>query len=385
MSDKAVLSLLCRYLSGSLNWNGLRNSTRDAGEVAAISTTHGLDALLFNCLHKESDGSAKDIRGLLKAIALEQTKRSLVQQADTYALAALLSENHIPFLLIKGAMLAHLYYPTLNLRPRADTDIFIDEKNIVATHNLLCQAGYPCQQLVTPLCKGQYLATQFNCYVVDKPGHSAFDMHWRINNSTALGSLLSFDEVYASSISAQGLGRGIRVPNTPYTLIIACIHWTGEPSKKLIWLHDIHVLNKTMESSNWEYVVDFAIKRKCISIISDVLEQTKRRFGTVFPPEILERLDRAQAGRPRERLQLLTQTPVSPLRSRTVDFLTLNWRRRLPFLWTLCFPPISYLALQKAALGEISIGDQALLYFTRPFRFLTRHFRPPLFPPPDPP
>lgn len=374
MPDEDLLKKLCAFIAGSVEWNTVQRGFQNPEELIRLSSAHGLNAVIFHLLSKISDGCKANILELLRPAVVEETQRSLVQVVDIQALADHLTEKHIPFLLIKGVVLAHLYFPSPNLRPRADTDIFIDQDNIVAARNWLCGNGYRCEPLVTPLRKGQFLSTQFSCRAVDRPpGHPAFDLHWKINNSSALGGLLSFDDLYACSIPLEGLGHGIRVPTLPFSLIIACIHWIGEPNKRLIWLYDIHVMNEFMESRDWDLVINFAVENKSISIIQKVLEQTIQWFETDFPPEMLERLDRIHAERPKETLQLLTRTSASAVRDRYVDFLVLPWRQRLTCLWTVCFPPKSYLMLQNPKLTDISRFDLCLFYIARPFRYFARH------------
>ena len=382
MTNKDLLKPLCAFLTGTLDWNPASYRTQRPEDLVRLSSAHGLHSIFFHRLSGVPDKCSAHILELLKTAVVEETKRSLVQQADIQTLADHLTTYQVPFLVIKGAVLAHMYYPSPNLRPRADTDIFIDQSNIESARNSLCRNGYQCEPLVTPISKGQFLATQFSCRAVDRPGYTAFDMHWKINNSTALGGLLSFDNLFTGSILLDGLGHDTRAPNLPFSFIIACIHWTGEPNKRLIWLYDIHVMNEFMESRDWECVIGFAVEKECVFIIQSVLKQTTQWFGTVFPPGILERMDRSHAGRPKEKLRLLTRTPASPLRSRYVDFLVLPWRQRPAFLWAVCFPPKSYLALQNTALVDISKFNLFLHYVCRPFRSLTRHRQRPVNTPP---
>lgn len=362
------LHQLCRFISGADKSEPSPAWAGQPEQIAKLVELHGLGGALFQRLSPVAE-DMRNIRSRLRDKIVDDAKLSLLREADILALTQHLADIHAPCLLIKGAALAYLYYPSPSLRPRADTDIVIDHQSVIRIHESLRSRGYQCQPLVTPLDRGQYLTTQFLCNRSDGRG-THFDIHWKINNSTALGRLLTFEELIAQSISIPAFNGKIKAPGPGHALIISCLHWIGEPNKRLIWLYDIHLLNDNLTVNDWARIVRFAADKKCAGLILSVLNRVAYWFDTPFPAGATAGLERIVAENPNEWGNLLTTKPESHLRSRYVDLKILGWRERMSLLSTLCFPPGTYLALQDPRLQHASAASLFLAYAARPFKSL---------------
>ena len=373
MDSKSTLTQLCAVITDDAQWGTTDLVSTQPGDLVKLAEKNGLTGLLLDKL-TFAPGSPSPVFSLLKENALKEAQRALAQEQDMGLITGVLEREGFPFLLIKGAPLAYLYYPSPNLRPRADTDIFVPEGHIERTHVALIANGYSCEPLVTPLSRGQYLTTQFVCRRGTRSQATDIDIHWRINNSTTLGRLLTFAEIHDRSCNVARLGEHVFGPGLAHAVLISCLHWAAEPCRKLIWLYDLHLLNQHMGDDDWEALTDACSIKNCGAVVANTLENTSIWFNTSFPPRVLEKLNRDISRHPVGRLELLNPSRVDHMRNRYVDFLSLNWSERFHFLFTLCFPPATYVQLENPEVGVPSKFFLFWYYLRRPLRLLfSRH------------
>lgn len=111
----------------------------------------------------------------------------LRNQAESEVCSTLAKHGITP-ILIKGAANAHRLYPSPELRPRCDTDLFIPMTAIRTTADILRSLGYTISDHL-------YKSHQYSGHKKTPFGVSyAFDIHWRIQNNPNFARIFTYEE-----------------------------------------------------------------------------------------------------------------------------------------------------------------------------------------------
>ncbi len=358
-----TVAALCSILRGDVSQpNPIRPQS-----LANAALAHGVHNLIFEQCAGRDDDNLRQARSLLRDTVHRSVSQLLAQNAASRELCQDLANCHFRFLPIKGLAVAHSDYPSPHLRPRADTDILVDPEQVAECRTWLQQNGYRCEPLVVPLSKGMYLASQFGA--TREAGQlftHTFDIHWRVSNRACLSEPLDFELLYSSSVPAPSMGEAMRVPHPLYSLIIACVHWIAEPSKRLIWLYDIHLMASAMSADFADTLQRSAREMRLSHIIHHVLRQTQEAFHSRLPAELLQALQRTMKADPQEPTRLLISRPDKTMAMHRADFLALaDAATRIRMLGALLFPPPSYLDLAGIGHG-LPLPLRHTLRLTRP-------------------
>jgi hypothetical protein len=276
-------------------------------------------------------------RATKQAVAWDIVSRSGL----TEALDAL-SADGIDVLLLKGAALAHLLYPSPQCRPRGDADLLVaDRETAERAWRILHGLGYRRSLGI----QGHYISHQFTC---TKAGHAgsglALDIHWRLSNSSFFAQKLDFAELRACRRPVPALGPQAAALSAHHALIHALFHraWhlgEGDPDR-LIWLYDIHLMCVSFGTEDWSSFVEEVERRALQPICRDALEDLCDIFGTRIPPDVAARL----SGGPQRGLLNQLNLKQPGLRRRLTDLFALpTWSQRLGFIRETLFPDVVYM------------------------------------------
>jgi hypothetical protein len=245
-------------------------------------------------------------------------------------------------LLIKGAALEWTHYPAAGTRPRADTDLLIDEADRDAVRGAVEALGYQPLAHVT----GDVAFTQFHYWRIDDAGaRHALDVHWRIVNPRIVSDRIPYGDLYPTRVRVPQLGPYAYAPANTDALQIACLHRSAHhrDSDLLIWLCDIHLLASALTRAEWMRTVESTVQRGLDEFVAAGLDRAARRFNTSIPAEHRERLARAGLSS-RDGI-----SPFAPGRAGIHLLLsdlrhTAGWTNRLRFLREHLLPPPAYMA-----------------------------------------
>lgn len=243
--------------------------------------------------------------GLLDAIKAE-AKQAVLRQLPFYAeqrgIFQALDAAGVPFLVLKGAALGQWLYASPTHRPVTDIDLwFADRDAVCAAAEVLHPLGY------VPVPSGGDLTTWQ--WAFDKPSNGLkirIDAHWALFNSALLNKAISFDAAFARS---RPLGMQAQTQTQTQTLKAlspedALINAIGHRALKqlsgqadtLKWLVDQQLLFKSLDSGQWQAVLERCTDAGISDLALEALEQSQRIFRTPVPPEIASVLSR-NAGR----------------------------------------------------------------------------------------
>ena len=291
---------------------------------------------------------------------------SMLLEAETRHLLAVMAQSAIPGLLLKGQALAQWAYPDASLRASGDIDVLVATRDAAdALARALCASGF---ELFQP--SGDLVALEMMLRREVTPGMWVeVDLHCRVINSPLFSERFTFDELMTESIALPRLGANARGLGPAHAFIHACMHWAATlavgADDRLKWLYDIPAFARCFSAADWQGVQHLAVARGLAGVCLGMIEAAQATFGADFvavPDDLTAAL--RQAAR-RESLD------VSRLRDwrymQLQAFLaqpTLRLRAR--YLWQRLWPSRDYMAYlygrpDLGYLGLISIRARTAL------------------------
>jgi hypothetical protein len=373
----SVDSLICAILRGERTpWPAAKGAAH-VDTFVQQSDYHGVSALLNEKLYQAQGWPAK-VRRAIHHRAIIRAMWELRHKHLLTQLHATLAEAGVQPLLLKGTALAYSLYPKPMLRGRGDTDIIIPPSERRHVHDVLTRLGFELRLSVS----GEFVSYQAK-YVfaaADKSRHNV-DLHWRINNSELLSHLFSFDELREHAIPLPKLCRDALGLSPVHALLLACMHRATHKQNpyyangvayysadRIIWLYDIHLLAKSLSSTQWHDVTRLAGSKGLCATCLDGIESARKRFYTTCPDFVLADLARSGV----EELPT-TYLNASNLRQQWIDFCVLEGlSSQLRLLQEHVFPSAAYM---RKKYPEAQPGWLPWLYARRVFGGLTKRIK----------
>ncbi len=107
-------------------------------DILSTASANGVIPLLAVHLPVQNDfGFSTSLIEQIKDLSRALAVYDLLLNDSTQKTLELLALHEIPVLLLKGTPLAQLTYPSTYLRPRCDTDLYIDEADVAKTAAVL--------------------------------------------------------------------------------------------------------------------------------------------------------------------------------------------------------------------------------------------------------
>ena len=252
-------------------------------------------------------------------------------------------------ILIKGTALAHTHYDDPVERVRGDTDMLVCPETFKIVGQTLVKIGY--QEVPSDGAEIYSSARSYTFEDTNGTIHNV-DLHMRLNNSSVLAELFSFDELLSRSVNIPRLGAAFRSPCAPDAMLIACFHrlvhrsapyFIGDVAyrlpDRLIWLYDIHLLANGFSLDDWRIVLQQSKEKELAATTSNGLRAAQHALGTRIPDDLLDNLDAISR---RERpARYLAAGPVRAIAMNLAAERGL--RRKGQFLRELAFPSAEHM------------------------------------------
>jgi len=168
--------------------------------VVHQAARHSVAPLLYKRLHAVEEIPVR-IRETLRQAYLRNTVRNVRLYHGIAKIIRLLSEAHIPVIVLKGAHLAERVYGDPGLRSMDDMDLLIKKSDLPQSQKLLRRAGYYTAQSRFPL-----------------------DIHWTLDFSVP-DFRVDMDQVWARAHSAKIGGVETLVLAPEDLLLYLCLHF----------------------------------------------------------------------------------------------------------------------------------------------------------------
>lgn len=336
--------------------------------LCATARQHRMHLLLAWSLSPQERATAAGkslLRELTVAAALDAWHEDIVRE-----LLDDLGSSGIPCLLLKGAGLAFLIYPTPHVRPRGDVDVLIARDLRDKTGEVLASHGW-----THPPEPDSDLSDSQRHYEKRGPGgvtHN-LDLHWKVANPRLFADALTFEDLEPRAIPVTRLGRFARTPGFADALFLACLHRVAHHADAvdLLWLWDIHLLVGCLSADERDRFVTLAERADMRAVCTRSLKLVIDLFGTPGAAAIADRL-RTSDRKASAELSAQFLDGVSPLTILRTDLATLSGRERLRLISEHLFPSVLYMRARYPGWSRVLLP---LAYADRIVRGAPKWFR----------
>ena len=301
-------------------------------------------------------------------------QQAAVEEKARHELRSVLTSLHergILAVLFKGTALAYTHYDDPILRPRFDTDVLIDSREIETARQALEQHGYRSP----PFSSGDLVMHQAPFHRIDDRGvPHAIDVHWRISNPQVFSTALTVEELRAQAPRIPLLGNGAWAAAPVHALALACIHRVAHHSadERLIWLYDIHLLAEGFSRSDEDQFVDLAHAKALRAVCAAGLHAARHCFDGRGVSSLLARIEGDVRGE-REKSEIYVTRKMRKVDVLMSDLRALHgWGPKIKLVREHVLPPTDYM---RATYGVSSSALLPLLYVWRFARGATAWLR----------
>ncbi|ESZ10227.1 nucleotidyltransferase family protein [Mesorhizobium sp. L48C026A00] len=269
------------------------------------SAYHGVQALLYHCVADQAGVELGWPKVILDTCRQQATAQALWEMRHQYLLNQVLERLvaiEIHPVLFKGTALAYDVYPAPFLRTRGDTDLIVPSDTRDRVAKALETLGF--RELGT---RADVISGQTSYSWTDPASNQehALDLHWRINNSTTLSNLFSYEELRSEARPLPALGANALAADPVHALVLACMHRAVHKHSpyyvddvayyggdRLIWFYDIQLLFSMLSPSQRDEFVGLAERKGLRATCLDGIEATRARFHTTIPEAVSGALSR---------------------------------------------------------------------------------------------
>ena len=273
-----------------------RPATRELGPVRLReSAVEAVGPLLshhrgWGLLHSRRDLVLDPPPGLLEA-AQGFSRRILFQQmnahADLVALADRLGAAGVPWLMVKGPVLAELSYAQPEQRPYGDLDVLVSPGSLRAAVAALEAGGWVVLDRNWTLALHRMVGELH----LTGPLGTLVDLHWSLQNRESrrrqvrVGTSTLFER--GTTVTLRGLA--VRTLSPADTLVHLCLHAAGDGADRLMHLADIAALLPD-RPDGWAEVLVTAQEWGVGEAMAIVLQRTAYELDVDVPAATIRRL-----------------------------------------------------------------------------------------------
>lgn len=210
----------------------------------------------------------------------------LARHAELTRVLAMLEDARIEVLLLKGTALAYWLYPAPHLRECGDLDLLFESRaEAERAATLLEEVGY--ELVYVP---GE-LSYEMPCRRAGGVGLGVeVDMHWKLVNAPVFADVLTFEELYSTSIPVPRVAPSARGLSPVHALLHAAINramnlHTGV-GDRLVWLYDVHLLARELQPDGWQELVALCKARGMSGVCDEALCAAEAAFGAGAPAKV---------------------------------------------------------------------------------------------------
>lgn len=265
------------------SWNGWLKSIEK----------HGLSSLLFSRL-RTADSRLRppaEIYNALRTTYFDEVAQIMVRRSQLDNLLQKLETAEIKPLVLKGAALGEMIYSDVFQRPTADIDILVTKKDFETARTVLLENGYRSKRGDRSGQMGWSCDEEFLPAAVDENRQFVVELHWTLSSHAQLLEKIEAEELMTRSDSTKGLKHSFQVLNPVDALVFACLHlfYKHITELRLIWLYDIQLLARRIESQGlWYEVITLSQAWQARLALENCLLLAHDWFGSPFPEEVAD-------------------------------------------------------------------------------------------------
>jgi hypothetical protein len=286
--------------------------------VGAAAAEHGVTNLIYLCT-RDLPGLDPELRSLLATVYHLNLTHHMKVIGELTAMGAALDAADIPFLVVKGPVLAEVVYPRNDLRAYGDLDLVVPRRRFGDAVTVLVESGCDMLdrnwRLIRREMRGQV-------HVTARFGTSA-DVHWHlVNRSSVRHSFdIDMDPLFERARRVSLDGPRVLTLDAHDTLLQLAVHAGLSGGAKLAWLKDIERAAAGPDL-DWDLLVARARLWRVAAVAAISLRRSATLLGAAVPPEVITALSGSRVWngivRGSERLSPAGRPPNQPSLARTV-------------------------------------------------------------------
>jgi Uncharacterised nucleotidyltransferase len=289
-----------------------------ASQVGNAAAEHGVTNLLYLSTRGVEDLDP-ELRSLLGTVYHLNLTHHMKVIGELTAMSSALDAAQIPFMVVKGPVLAEVVYPRNDLRAYGDLDLVIPRRSFGDAITTLLESGCDMVdrnwRVIRREMRGQvHMTARF--------GTSA-DVHWHlINRSSVRHSFaIDMDSLFDRARTVSLDGPNVLTLDPQDTLLQLAVHAALSGGAKLAWLKDIDRAAADPDL-DWDELVRRARTWRVGEVAAVSLRRSAQLLGAPVPAEVTDQLagSRVWQGivRGSERLSPAGRPPNKPSLSRSV-------------------------------------------------------------------
>lgn len=198
-----------------------------------------------------------DALAQLRAAVDENALRSIVLARTLRELIALLEEEQIPVISIKGPLLARSAYGDLASRRFADLDLVVHKRDLDRARAILAQRGYQPAIALPRDAESALLGADYHIALVDAEHGIMVELHWALIRA-GLSGLRDESWAWTHACHTTALGTPMRTLTNDAAFVYLCVHGSKHLWSQLGWLCDVAALARTERAVSWPAVRELA-------------------------------------------------------------------------------------------------------------------------------
>lgn len=313
-------------------------------KLLALCKELNIQPIVYEKLKSSSDDSLKD-KPWFRALRVESLKiagASSYRQQTIERVVGTLHQAGIKPILLKGPALGNTVYPRMHWRTSSDIDLLIDPKEWEVANESLIKLGYQS----SPCLNWGYLSfeksyTPTNYY----PESPLIELHLRLNNRPLL-CVFSYQELVENAVQTTIGNQVVWIPERIDHFIYLCVHRVGHfpQDRRFAWLLDLFYLSRSFSESDWQKVVDLALKKEVATILKICLDDLYLVFKISAPDAALAVLEKRVASGNEASVRYVRQrySKAQDLLNRWLEIP--SFRAKFAYLWRWVIPPKSYMS-----------------------------------------
>lgn len=192
----------------------------------------------------------------LRAAVDENALRSLVLARTLREIVALLDDERIPVVPIKGPLLAQTAYGNLARRCFGDLDLVVHRRDLDRARVILADRGFqPAIQLPAGA-EAAVLEADYHIVLTEPVEHVTLELHWSLIRA-GLAGLRNERWIWDHSVETTALGSAMRTLTNEAMFVYLCVHGSKHVWSQLGWMCDIAALARNTTMS-WTAVEQLA-------------------------------------------------------------------------------------------------------------------------------
>lgn len=194
----------------------------------------------------------------LRAAVDENALRSIILARTLREIVALLEQEQIPVIPIKGPLLARAAYGDLARRRFADLDLVVHRRDLDCARAILAQRGFQPFIALPHDAESALLGADYHIVLVDAEHGIVVELHWALIRA-GLSALRDESWAWTHACDTTALGAPMRTLGIDATFVYLCVHGSKHLWSQLGWLCDVAALARTNEGAlSWPAVRELA-------------------------------------------------------------------------------------------------------------------------------